>query len=1086
MAFPQTPLGITVELQINSVWTDVSADVRSQGGTEAITIQRGITSSGGTVADRGTCTLTLDNNTGTYSSRNPRSPYYGYLGRNTPLRVGVAYGTPWLAVSEGGSERATTPDAAVLDITGDLDVRVDFEPAVWGDYRDHVGGSLLGDTELVGKYVTTGNQRSWRLLLSDQGRLNLGWSVDGTSTLVAAESDVVNLPPYSRLSVRATLDVDNGAGGNTVTFYTSSTPGTAGPWTQLGSPVVTAGTTSIFNSTAPLEVGDLASPGFVSLAKKIFSAEVRSGIGGTVVANPNFEAQAVGAASFADTAPSSRAWTVTAGAITNVYRRFAGEVASWPPQWDTGGKDVTTPIVASGLLQRLGQRKAPVQSTLRRRLGSVSGMVAYWPMEDGAGATQASSPLPSCRPLRATGLTWASDSSLAGSAALPQLAPASSIYGSVPGNPLGDWHVEFVYKLDALPASPTLLFQVSVSGGTASTVQLLVGVAVIRIQALDANGTVIGTFDSTPTNFTDGWGRIQIYTSTTGGVVSVVAGWLVIGAASAWNVFASFPGSPGRAAAVSATWGSAFADLRIGHIGVMPRAAVFAAGGSPYDNADKAFDGESAAARLARVASEQGITMSVAAHAADTELVGAQAQDTVSAVLQAAAQADEGLLHEMREALGLRYRGRRSLEGQPSALDLPYVATPQALMAPLTPVDDDQLTLNDSTVQRAGGSSARVTVSTGALSTLDPPAGVGTYDESIPLALHSDDQAVHHAGWRTHLGTWDEARFPQVNIELAKNPSLIPAAARIDTGSRLRITSPLPSWLPPDAIDNLMLGYTETLAQFSWRMQFACQPYGPWRTGVLDDYSLGRLDSDGSSLAASALVTDTTLSVATASGPLWTTDPAEAPWTIRVAGEVIRVDAVGSIINANPYLDTASTGWSGTGATVAWSTAQLHPDGARGALLITPDGVSASGGANAAMSGSGTITAGASYVACLWAYSPGGWSDLRPAVDWYTSGSAFISTSLGSGTSVAAGAWTFLTQTFVAPATAARAVMRARHGGTPASANTWYAWGIRLLPVITTPSSPQTFQVTRGINGITKAQASGADVRLDQPIYLAL
>jgi hypothetical protein len=68
MAFPQSILPIAVELQINGVWTDVSADARGTDGTSAITIQRGITSSGGTVADRGTCSLTLDNNSGKYSS----------------------------------------------------------------------------------------------------------------------------------------------------------------------------------------------------------------------------------------------------------------------------------------------------------------------------------------------------------------------------------------------------------------------------------------------------------------------------------------------------------------------------------------------------------------------------------------------------------------------------------------------------------------------------------------------------------------------------------------------------------------------------------------------------------------------------------------------------------------------------------------------------------------------------------------------------------------------------------------------------------------------------------------------------------
>lgn len=1080
MAFPQTPLGIAVELLINGTWTDVSTDVRSQGGTDAITISRGITSSGGMVADRGTCSLTLDNNSGKYSSRNPTSPYFGYLGRNTRVRVAAAYGAPWLSVLEAGGQRASTPDAAILDIAGDLDIRADIEPAVWGDYR---GGSDSFDapsyTEICGKWTNPG-QGSWALLLSDQGQLVLVWSTTGANQ-VSAWSTPVILPPFTRQSVRVTLDVDNGAGGFTATFYTSSTPGTAGPWTQVNQ-VMGTGVTSIFNSTSPAEVGDLSTVGYVSLAKKIFSVEVRNGIGGTVVANPNFEAQAVGATSFNDTAPSPRPWTATAGAITNKYRRFTGEVSSWPPQWDTGGKDVTTPITASGLIQRLGQRKASLQSTLTRRLTNTTSMLAYWPMEDGSGATQAASPLPGVKPLAVSGLTFASDSSLAGSGALPQLAPPSSLTGSVPVAAVGDWHVEMVYKLDTLPAAPTLMFQVNLSGGTAATVQVLVGVAVVRVQALDASGTVLGTFDTTPNNFTDNWGRLQILTSTSGGTVTLTAWWLVIGAPTNWNVSTAFAGTPGRVTSVSGSWGTGFADLRIGHIGVMPQSV--AAGSSPYDNADKGFDGESAAARLARVASEQNITMSVAAHAADTELVGPQPQETLTNVLQAAAQADEGLLYEARESLGLRFRGRRSLENQPS-LDLPYVATPQVLIAPLTPVDDDQGTLNDSTVNRTGGSWGRSVVITGALSTQDPPGGVGLYDENITENLHSDDQTQPHAAWRTYLGTWNEARFPQVNIELAKNPALIPGVARIDTGSRIRITPPLIPQLPPDPIDNMVLGYMETLAQFSWRIGFACVPYGPYRTAVTDDYLLGRVDTDGSTLAASALSTDTTISVATP-GLLWTTDPFHAPWNIRVGGEVMRVDAVGSIINTNPYLDTSAAGWTATGATAPWSTAQLHPDGAAGALFITPNGSSASGGANAALSAVGTITAGASYVACLWAYSPGGWSDLRPCVDWYDASGTLLSSGLGSATSVPAGAWTFITQTLVAPASASRAVMRARHGGTPASSNTWYAWGIRLLPVITTPASPQTFQVTRSRNTVVKTQSSGADVRLDQPATVAL
>ncbi|WNI19178.1 hypothetical protein [Actinacidiphila sp. ITFR-21] len=883
MPFPQTKLPITVELQINGAWTDISGDVRTQGGTDAILIKRGVSASGGTVAEEGSCSMTLDNNAGAYSNRNPMSPYYGFLGRNTPLRVGVAYGTPWLDVPYGSTNRATTPDASVLDITGDLDVRVDAELATWGDAA---GNDTTGTVELVGKYNTAG-QRSWRLLFTETGSLRLNWSTDG-SVVFFADSDVIDVPPGVRLSVRATLDVNNGSGGYTATFYTSTTPGTAGPWVQSGRAFSVSPTTNIFNSTAALEIGDLSSLGFGNLARKIYSVEVRNGIGGTIVANPNFESQTVGATSFADTAPSPRTWTVTVGAISNRFLRFVGEVSEWPPQWDTGGMDVTTPIVASGILQRYGQSKTVLQSTLRRRIAALATLNAYWPMEEGADATQASSPIAGVQPMQVTGFTWAADSSLAGSAPLPQLAPPSTMTARTPGSLPGDWHVECVYKLDTLPASPTLMLQANLSAGTAATIQFLIGVAAARITVLDSTGATIASADFAPNNFTDGWGRLQLWTSTSSGTVTVFGRWLVIGAPQAWFVTTAFAGSPGRVATVLGTWGSAFADLRLGHLAVFPETGV-----SPYDNADIAFDGETAAARLARVATEQGARMSVAAYAADTELVGAQAMDTFLSVVTSAAQADEGMLCEAREFLGLRYRGRASLYDQPSALDLPYVATPQALMVPLRPVDDLQGVRNDSTVTRLDGSSGRSVIATGPLSTQDPPAGIGTgYDEDVTLNLHTDGQAALHAGWRTHLGTWDEARFPEVNISLEKNPALIPAAVRIDTGSRIRITPPLLKQLPPDPIDQLVLGYEENISQFSWRLAFACQPYGPYRVAVADDAVLGRADTDGSQLGASITSTATSMQIATTSGPLWDTDPAQYPVDIRMGGETITVTGV--------------------------------------------------------------------------------------------------------------------------------------------------------------------------------------------------
>src|SRR3546814_8021477 len=85
--------------------------------------------------------------------------------------------------------------------------------------------------------------------------LALFWSTDGTNAAVQSRASTTNLAAMANgapLWLRYRLDVDNGAGGHTVTFETSENGVT---WTPLGSPVVTAGTTSVFAGPAPIAVG---------------------------------------------------------------------------------------------------------------------------------------------------------------------------------------------------------------------------------------------------------------------------------------------------------------------------------------------------------------------------------------------------------------------------------------------------------------------------------------------------------------------------------------------------------------------------------------------------------------------------------------------------------------------------------------------------------------------------------------------------------------------------------------------------------------------------------------------------------------
>ena len=178
--------------------------------------------------------------------------------------------------------------------------------------------------------------------------------IEGISpTTIKEAAATVDLPltTSGRLAVRATLDVDNGAAGWTTTFYTADSM--SGTWTQLGSQVTEAGVTSIFSGTAALRLGSIADVSFDEAIGRVHAAQVRSGIGGTVVANPDFTAQTSGATSFADSAGLT--WSTAGNAsITNRKIRFSGEIASWTPRWETGGQDVICEVEAAGVLRRLG------------------------------------------------------------------------------------------------------------------------------------------------------------------------------------------------------------------------------------------------------------------------------------------------------------------------------------------------------------------------------------------------------------------------------------------------------------------------------------------------------------------------------------------------------------------------------------------------------------------------------------------------------------------------------------------------------------------------------------------------------------
>jgi hypothetical protein len=105
VAFPSTPLPVTVELQLNGTWTDITSKVYVR---DPITIKRGRSSEGQNV-DPSTCQLTLDNRGGTFSPRNPTGPYYGAWAATRPCASASPAWTTTACRPRGTAGIASTP-----------------------------------------------------------------------------------------------------------------------------------------------------------------------------------------------------------------------------------------------------------------------------------------------------------------------------------------------------------------------------------------------------------------------------------------------------------------------------------------------------------------------------------------------------------------------------------------------------------------------------------------------------------------------------------------------------------------------------------------------------------------------------------------------------------------------------------------------------------------------------------------------------------------------------------------------------------------------------------------------------------------
>lgn len=1092
MAFPTDPLSTKVELNLGGTWTDITAYVKARDG---IVISRGRSDESGGISPSG-CRLALINRDGRFSPRNPSGPYYGQLSRNTPIRVSVLLGTPRLIGTAGNIQ---TPDSAALSITGDLDIRVDMRQTDW------VANWVFAD-----KWGASG-QRSWRMYVGSTGNINFDWTPDGTTVL--GSFSTVPIPVTSgRQALRATIDVNNGAGGRTITFYTA--PTIAGPWTQLGDPVVQAGVTSIFDGTTFVGL-------YVITGWELYAAEIRNGIGGPLVASPTLTSQAEGALSFTDA--QGRLWTKSiTPEITARRYRFFGEVASWPQSWDLSGVDVTVTAEAAGVLRRLGQGASPLQGPIQRAaLSSATPTYAYWPMEDADESTSIASGLPAGPAMTITGTPdLAASEAFYASEALPILTTGSAFSGAVvPHTATGTVHAHFLMQIPAGGAVADSVILRIFTSGTANRWDLRYTSTAgsIALDAYDTLGTQVGTSGG-------------VAFAVNGKPLIVVVEMVQNGANVDWKILTigytndvglQWTGSlaghtVGAASYVQLSPSTTLNDTVVGHL------TVTASLPGDIESPLRGWAGETAARRVQRLCAEQGITFTAYGDPDESVAMGIQRPNTLLDLFAECELADLGQVFESRDRLGICYRTRDSRQYQAPALELAYTD-----LTELTPVEDDQATRNDITVTRTDGSSARATVDTGPLSTQPPPDGAGRYAEDVEVSLASDAQLPGQAQWRVTLGTIDEARYPSViaRLETAAfvgSPSKTVAALDADIGDLITVAG-APAWLPPDQIQQHTIGQTETLSPFEYAIDYTCMPTIP--AGATGLWSVeGRWSGNGSTLAAAAASSAaTSLAVATPTGrPLWTTDPADYPLDLSVGGEQVTASAVG-VFATDAFTRVVAGGWGGDWTPDA-GAADFSVNGTRAVISTT-----AGSGRTARMLNRTAVDVdafatfdvqqtptGATMELSLGARRTGN-DRYSVSVEFTTAGQfvAYLGKNVsGVGTTFG----TVTAATTYTPGTGVR--VRLRVFGSTLQAKAWLAsgaepsaWGLTVTDTAITAEGamylshfryvgntsadprayfdsfhvpePQTFTVTRSVNGVAKAQTAGTAVDIHDPTYYA-
>jgi hypothetical protein len=557
---------------------------------------------------------------------------------------------------------------------------------------------------------------------------------------------------------------------------------------------------------------------------------------------------------------------------------------------------------ADGLIARINSWTEPLRSPMYRMIARRSTLVGHWPGEDGREAGQLSNTVAGGAPATARLVDFDVDDCPAGASSAVRLTETnntSRIDGTfLPASTTAGWQFAWSMKLPALPGVTTLqVISWRCSNGYRWLLNVLSGL--YQWKCLAADGTLLKEVNVSflGAGEPDQWVTFRMKATASGGTVTAEFAWYVQGQSSTFGTTDTFAGTLGRLVSWTVN-GNAYMDQAlISH--------VFGVTGASDDLLDyatlRAFDGyvgELAADRFTRLLDEEGIAWSLIGDAADTMPMGRQVAAALGDHLQEIANTDRCLVYDARTTNAVELRTRVDLYRQtPVAFTYPGDIAP-----PFNERYDYVGVANRVTVSQRDGGEATAALESGAMSVQPAPDGIGERKAGVDVNVADEAVLPLIAGWELAQGTAPGPRFPEVTFDLDGTPGIAATVAGIEIGDRITITG-----FRYDTLDLLVLGIREFAQRKRRKVTLVCVPGTVFSQVGAYDSTTERYDLASSTLKTSVNATATALTFRTTDTEFESWSTSSTPYDVVIAGERIRVTAMGAPALVSGAYDQAAT-----------------------------------------------------------------------------------------------------------------------------------------------------------------------------------